>query len=183
MATTDRTDTEAEDLLAFIAASPTPYHAVAETARRLECAGYRALSEDATWRVAPGDRIYVVRGATDDRGVRGRHRGARARGFHVVGAHTDSPNLRVKPSPEATTRGYHQLGVEVYGGVLLSTWLDRDLSIAGRVLLAASTARPRAVLVDLRAPLLRVPNLAIHLNRDVNTEGLRAERADSTWRR
>jgi aspartyl aminopeptidase len=89
----------------------------------------------------------------------------------MIGAHTDSPNLRVKPNADLSTKGYQQLGVEVYGGVLLSTWLDRDLSIAGRVLLAFSGA-VRARLVDLGRAVARVPNLAIHLNRDVNKDGL-----------
>lgn len=166
------TDATAKDLLAYIDASPTPYHAVRETARRLTQHGYRALDEREPWALQPGDRVYVIRGGTS---IAAFHLGTapvdRA-GFRLVGSHTDSPNLRLKPHAAVQKNGYHQLGVEIYGGVLLSTWLDRDLSLAGRVTVLAG-GRPESHLVDFRRPLLRVPNLAIHLNRTVNTEGLK----------
>jgi len=158
-----------QDLLEFVNRSPTPFHAVAETVARLEAQGYRRLDEAEAWEVDRGDKVYVVRGGGS---VAAFHMGtvpAREAGFHLVGAHTDSPNLRVKPNPELEKAGYRQLGVEPYGGVLLHTWLDRDLSLAGRVSLADGGAR----LVDFRRELLRVPSLAIHLNRTVNTEGLK----------
>jgi aspartyl aminopeptidase len=158
-----------QDLLEFVNRSPTPFHAVAETVARLEAQGYRRLDEAEAWEVDRGDKVYVVRGGGS---VAAFHMGtvpAREAGFHLVGAHTDSPNLRVKPNPELKKAGYGQLGVEPYGGVLLHTWLDRDLSLAGRVSLADGGAR----LVDFRRELLRVPSLAIHLNRTVNTEGLK----------
>ena len=158
-----------QDLLEFVNRSPTPFHAVAETVARLEAQGYRRLDEAEAWEVDRGDKVYVVRGGGS---VAAFHMGtvpAREAGFHLVGAHTDSPNLRVKPNPELEKAGYGQLGVEPYGGVLLHTWLDRDLSLAGRVSLADGGAR----LVDFRRELLRVPSLAIHLNRTVNTEGLK----------
>ncbi|MGB5522310.1 MAG: M18 family aminopeptidase [Polyangiales bacterium] len=158
-----------QDLLQFVNRSPTPFHAVAETVARLEAKGYRRLDEAEAWKVEVGDKVYVVRGGGS---VAAFHMGtapAREAGFHLVGAHTDSPNLRVKPNPELKKAGYGQLGVEPYGGVLLHTWLDRDLSLAGRISLADGGAR----LVDFRRELLRVPSLAIHLNRTVNTEGLK----------
>ncbi|MGB5365224.1 MAG: M18 family aminopeptidase [Polyangiales bacterium] len=158
-----------QDLLQFVNRSPTPFHAVAETVARLEAKGYRRLDEAESWKVEVGDKVYVVRGGGS---VAAFHMGtapAREAGFHLVGAHTDSPNLRVKPNPELKKAGYGQLGVEPYGGVLLHTWLDRDLSLAGRISLADGGAR----LVDFRRELLRVPSLAIHLNRTVNTEGLK----------
>lgn len=158
-----------QDLLQFINRSPTPFHAVAETVARLRAQGYRRLDEAEAWKVDRGDKVYVVRGGGS---VAAFHLGsapASEAGFHLVGAHTDSPNLRVKPNPELNKAGYGQLGVEPYGGVLLHTWLDRDLSLAGRVSLADGGAR----LVDFRRELLRVPSLAIHLNRTVNTEGLK----------
>lgn len=89
-------------------------------------------------------------------------------GFVLLGAHSDSPNLRLKPVPDLSSVGYRQLSVEIYGGVLLSTWLDRDLSVAGRVVFADGHAQ----LIDLERVVCRVPNLAIHLNRDVNSAGL-----------
>lgn len=161
---------DALDLAAFVDRSPTPYHATAEAARRLAAEGFVALDERAAWELAPGDKRYLVRGGSLFAFVVGSEPPAVA-GFRLLGAHTDSPNLRVKPSAEASRHGYRQVGVEVYGGVLYSTWLDRDLSIAGRVLVRKD-GRAEARLVDLERPIARVPSLAIHLNRGVNTEGL-----------
>ena len=158
-----------QDLLEYIDAAPTPFHAVAETIQRLKAHSYRLLDEAELWDVSAGDKVYLVRGGGS---LAAFHMGGAPTseaGFHLVGAHSDSPNLRVKPNPELTHAGYGQLGVEPYGGVLLHTWLDRDLSLAGRVLLADGSAR----LVDFGRELLRVPSLAIHLNRKVNSEGLK----------
>ena len=94
-----------------------------------------------------------------------------ASGFKIIGAHTDSPNLKLKPNPAYEKSGYIQLGVEVYGGVLLTTWTDRDLSLAGRVIIKGKK-EPQSKLVRFDEPLLRIPQLAIHLNRDVNEKGL-----------
>lgn len=160
------------DLLRFIDRSPTPYHAVAEMRRRLEASEYESLSETEEWTFASGDRRFVVRG---DGSLVALHVGAvsPARGgFRIVGAHTDSPNLRIKPVADVDAHGYRQLAVEPYGGVLLHTWLDRDLSIAGRVTLRDGD-RMRNVLLDFDRPLLRIPNLAIHLQREINTDGLK----------
>ena len=170
-------DAAANDLLAYIDASPTPYHAVRETVRRLSAQGYRELDERQPWDLKPGDKVYVTRGDTS---IAAFHLGTRPvdqSGFKLVGAHTDSPNLRLKPNAQVQRNGYHQLGVEVYGGPLFSTWLDRDLSIAGRVVVAHE-GRPAHHLVDFRRPLLRIPNLAIHLNRTVNTDGLKLNAQD-----
>jgi len=156
------------DLLAFIEASPTPYHAVAEVARRLEQAGFRRLSERDSWPLAAGEQGFVVRGGGSIAAFRLGQKSPAEAGFVIVGAHTDSPNLRLKPNPELTASGYEQLAVEVYGGVLLSTWLDRDLGLAGRVVLEDGSTR----LVKLNGVFCRVPNLAIHLNREVNSSGL-----------
>ena len=162
------------DLLAFIERSPTPYHAVAEAARRLEAEGWSPASEASVWELGPGDRRYVVRGEGSLVAFEVGSALPAEGGFRVVGAHTDSPNLRLKPRPDLAPHGYRQLGVEPYGGVLLHTWLDRDLSIAGRVTVRDGDAA-RTVLLDFGRPLLRVPNLAIHLNRSLNSEGLRLD--------
>jgi aspartyl aminopeptidase len=157
----------ARDLLAFIDRSPTPWHAVAETARRLQKAGFRELREADEWALVSGDRCTVVRGGSIAAFAVGGEPLATA-GYRIVAAHTDSPNLRLKPNPDVIVEGARQLGVEPYGGVIMATWLDRDLSLAGRLALADGSN----VLVDLERPLLRIPSLAIHLNRSVNTDGL-----------
>ena len=160
------------DLLAFIDRSPTPYHAVAETERQLRGAGFVRLDETSVWDLAPGGKCFVVRG---DGSLVAFHLGTAMpskSGFRMIGAHTDSPNLRLKPLPDVVAHGYQQLAVEPYGGVLLHTWLDRDLSLAGRVVVRGPDG-PQVVLLDFARPLLRVPNLAIHLNREVKREGLK----------
>ena len=163
----DRTP-EAADLASFLDASNTPYHAVSELARRLTAAGFRAFREQDAWQLEPGTRGFVVRaGGSIVAFELGRKPAAEA-GFVLIGAHSDSPNLRLKPLPDVTCVGYRQLSVEVYGGVLLSTWMDRDLSVAGRVVFADGHAE----LIDLKRVVCRIPNLAIHLNREVNSAGL-----------
>lgn len=158
---------ELSDFMAFLDASPTPYHAAREVGARLARAGFGLLEEGAGWNLEPGARGYVLRGGTLVAFVMGTTPPWES-GFVVLGAHTDSPNLRLKPSPELTQAGYRQAAVEVYGGVLLTTWLDKDLGLAGRVALAGG----RHELVRLAGAPFRIPNLAIHLNRDVNKEGL-----------
>lgn len=164
-----------DDLLAFLGAAPTPYHAVSETRRRLVGGGFRELSEREPWDgLAPG-RYFVVAGETTLVAFVLPH-GRKVSGFRIVGAHTDSPNLRLKPKPDYTKEGYAQLGVEVYGGVLLNSWLDRDLGIAGRLLVReGENVVPK--LVNLARPLCRVAQLAIHLDRDVN-DGLKLNRQE-----
>ncbi|MCC6625098.1 MAG: M18 family aminopeptidase [Deltaproteobacteria bacterium] len=162
---------ETLDLLTFLDDSPTPWHCAATSARRLEAAGFSRLAEDAAWDIQPGARHYLVR----DGLVVAFHVGQRPpheAGFRLVGAHTDSPNLRVKPVPDVARAGYRQLGVEVYGGALYYTWLDRDLGLAGRAFVRGDGPAPEPRLVDLRRPLLRIPSLAIHLQREVN-DGLK----------
>ncbi len=166
-------DTDAvADLLAFIDRSPTPYHAVAEGVRRLKAVGFREAFESDVWDLSPGDAHYVVR---NDGSLIAFQLGSTSpveAGFRVVGAHTDSPNLRLKPRVDVDAHGYHQYAVEPYGAPLLHTWLDRDLSLAGRVALRSDTGT-KSVLVDFRRPLLRIPNLAIHLQRELRTDGLK----------
>ena len=161
----------AGDLLRFIDRSPTPYHAVAEASARLRAAGFTELAEAELWELSPGDARTVVRGGGSLFAFVVGERSPAEAGFHLVGAHTDSPNLRVKPLPDVAREGVRQLAVEPYGGVLLHSWLDRDLSLAGRVTID-TPAGVAARLVDFQRPLLRVPNLAIHLQREIATKGL-----------
>lgn len=161
-----------QDLLSFIDRSPTPYHAVAESAARLEAAGFSRLEEADPWSLSAGDRRYVVRAGGSIAAFEVGQADPAEAGFRVVGAHTDSPNLRIKPEADVRAHGYRQLAVEPYGGVLLHTWLDRDLSLAGRVTLRRGSGIETR-LVDFARPLLRVPNLAIHLYREINEQGLK----------
>ncbi|MEE9393895.1 MAG: M18 family aminopeptidase [Planctomycetota bacterium] len=161
----------AQDMIDYIDAAPTPFHAVAETRRRLEGAGFSELMEGDAWSLAVGARHYVIRNETTIAAfIVGNEEAAEA-GFRVVGAHTDSPNLRLKPRPDYEREGYQQLGVEIYGGVLLSTWFDRDLGIAGRVVVGGANGQ-RSILVKSERALARVPQLAIHLGRKANDEGV-----------
>ena len=162
----------ARDLCAYVEASPSPYHAVAESVRRLEGQGFTALRETDAWLLQPGAARYVVRSDASLIAFRVGNRSPVEAGFHVVGAHTDSPNLRLKPQPAIGKEGYAQLGVEVYGGVLLYTWLDRDLGIAGRLILDDGKGGVERALVRIAEPIARVASLAIHLDREVNDKGL-----------
>jgi aspartyl aminopeptidase len=162
------------DLLGYLDRSPTPYHAVAETARRLAAGGFQELSETQAWSLSPGDRRYVVRGHGSLVAFSVGARTPAASGYRAIGAHTDSPNLRIKPLPDVSEHGYRALAVEPYGAALLHTWLDRDLSLAGRVVLRDGDAT-RTALLDFERPLLRVPSLAIHLCREVRTDGLKLD--------
>ena len=163
----------AERLIEFIDLAPSPFHATAEVAARLEGAGFRRLAEAAAWAPldAAGGRCFLVRGGSLVAWTVPAGPPRPARGFRVVAAHTDSPNLRVKARPNTGVAGCRQLAVEVYGGVLLNSWLDRDLGLSGRVMLRAE-AGAEARLVRVDRPLLRVPQLAIHLDREVNQKGL-----------
>jgi len=162
---------DANGLIEYIAASPSPFHCAEESIRRLRDAGFgQHKLEDPTLAIEPGDRGYVQVSGT----VVAWHTGGQApvdSGFRLLGAHTDSPNLRIKPNPEYTSEGYTQWGVEVYGGVLLSTWTDRDLGLCGIVSVRSNdTIEQRLLRID--KPIARIPNLAIHLNREVNDKGL-----------
>jgi aspartyl aminopeptidase len=163
-------------LAGFIQDSPTPWHAVKMAAERLRAARFAPHDPGGAWEdVAPMG--YVAREGSliawrwpDGMG---------AHGMRLLGAHTDSPGLRLRPRPDSGTAGYRQLAVEVYGGALLNSWLDRDLTLAGRVVLADRDA-PDGLDVRLfhhDSPLLRVPQLAIHLDREVNDNGLRLDRS------
>ncbi|MCL7462870.1 M18 family aminopeptidase [Pseudomonas sp. NW5] len=156
-----------QGLIDFLKASPTPFHATASLATRLEAAGYVRLDERDAWQAAPGGRYYVTRNDSSLIAVKlGQHAPLDA-GLRLVGAHTDSPCLRVKPQPELVRGGFWQLGVEVYGGALLAPWFDRDLSLAGRVTFSHD-GQLDSRLIDFKAPIAVIPSLAIHLNREAN---------------
>lgn len=160
-------------MLEFLDASTSPYHACEETGARLGKAGFRRLAEIDAWELGPG-RYFVVRGGSLVAWTLPQAAQA-STGFRIVGAHTDSPNLRVKPRPDANAAGFNRLGIEVYGGVLLNSWLDRDLGLSGRVFVRGEKGlEPHLFKID--RPLLRVPQLAIHLHSEIHEKGLRLDK-------
>ncbi|QCU79202.1 M18 family aminopeptidase [Citricoccus sp. SGAir0253] len=183
-----------QDLAGFVRASPSSYHAAAEVARRLEAAGYRRVDERRDFPAAPGGYVLVRDGAVlawwipDGVGPAGaagagpdaaRSEAAAPRGegavgtvpvFRILGAHTDSPTFKLKPRPTTSREGWLQAGVEVYGGPLLNSWLDRELCFAGRLVTEDGTEHLAAT-----GPVARFPQLAIHLDREVN-DGLSLDR-------
>ncbi|WP_293771333.1 M18 family aminopeptidase [uncultured Corynebacterium sp.] len=149
----------AQEFIDFIAASPSSYHAAEEVARQLTEAGFTRQDEDAEWSAAPGGHVMVRGGAVMAWLVPDGASAASA--FRIVGSHTDSPGLALKPTPDFSSAGWQQVAVEIYGGPLLHTWFDRELTVGGQVVLRDGTRR----LVNT-GPILRLPSLAIHLYRD-----------------
>lgn len=162
----------AQALLDYIDASPSPWHAVDTAVRLLEQQGFVRLHETERWQLTAGGKYFVTRGgASIIAFVLGQQPLAEC-GFRIVGAHTDSPGLRLKPKAAYNGDGLARLGVEVYGGPILATFTDRDLSLAGRVFVQTAHG-PQPRMLRLEAPLARLPNLAIHMNREVNEQGLK----------
>jgi aspartyl aminopeptidase len=157
-----------QELLDFLDASPSPWHAADSAADVLLADGFVELAESQTWAPLPAAGFTRRGGAL----VAWRLGDGIPTGVRIVGAHTDSPGLRVHPHPDQAVANWRLLGVEVYGGALLNSWLDRDLGIAGRVVLPDGSAQ----LLHLAEPIARVPQLAIHLDRDVNERGLVLDR-------
>jgi aspartyl aminopeptidase len=156
-----------QGLIDYLKASPTPFHATRTLVRSLQAAGFKPLDERESWHTEAGGRYYVTR---NDSAVIALQLGSKSmleHGLRMVGAHTDSPCLKVKPQPELQRQGFWQLGVEVYGGALLAPWFDRDLSLAGRVTYSRD-GRIESQLIDFQLPIAVIPSLAIHLNREAN---------------
>ncbi|KAF7301360.1 hypothetical protein MIND_00701200 [Mycena indigotica] len=154
-------------LLGLLNASPTPFHAVQNAADRLEQAGFSKILEKDAWNLKPGGRYYFTRNQAALIAFQLPSSWQPGAGVSIVATHVDSPNLRVRPVSKRTKEGYLQVGVELYGGGIWHSWLDRDLSIAGRVVTSTPNGfKSRLVRID--RPLLRIPTLAIHLDRNVN---------------
>lgn len=163
---------QARHLLEFIDASPSPWHAVSSIESRLIASGFSRLEEHRLWSLKPGSAYFVSRKGGSIIAFRMGQSPLNESGFMIVGAHTDSPGLRLKPKAAFATDGIARLAVEVYGGPILATFTDRDLSLAGRVNVRNGQGFETR-LVHFDRPLVRLPNLAIHMNREVNDQGLK----------
>ena len=171
MKISDQSRALAQDLLDFIDVSPSPWHAVHSVEQRLLKQGFIQLKESDSWQLTTGNSYYVVRGGASIIAFTVGSQPLTESGFRIVGAHTDSPGLRLKPQAAFGSDGLVRIGVEVYGGPILATFTDRDLSIAGRVTVRTANGHDTRLLKFDNA-LMRLPNLAIHMNREVNDKGL-----------
>ena len=155
-------------LFDFLNASPTPFHATREVVRLLEARGFTRLVEADRWQLKAQGRYFVTRNDSSVVAFQVGNGSVADQGFRIAGSHTDSPCLRVKPTPDLLSQQFHQLSTEIYGGALLGTWFDRDLSLAGRITFKTSLGKIEHALIDFKKPIAVLPNLAIHLNREVN---------------
>lgn len=161
------------DLLDYLNESWTQFHATAEAKRQLIAAGFQLLNENDEWDLRPGGRYLFTRNMSSLVAFAIGEKYSVGNGFHVIAAHTDSPCLKLKPKSAASKSGYLMVNVQTYGGGLWHTWFDRDLSVAGRVIVKGSDGSFLHKLVKVKRPLLRVPTLAIHLDRTVNKDGFK----------
>jgi aspartyl aminopeptidase len=166
----------AQNLLNFIDNSPSPWHVVKTLETQLALFQFERLYETEIWTLKTGGRYYVVRGDSSIIVFVHGEKAVAETGFKIIGAHTDSPGLRVKPNPTNTTAGLERLNVEIYGGAIIASFADRELSLAGRVSYQTEDDELVQSLVHFSQPLLRLPNLAIHLNRNVNEDGLKFQK-------
>ncbi|SFB18017.1 M18 family aminopeptidase [Clostridium frigidicarnis] len=171
----------AEELIDFLYESPTAFHAVESIKKVLDENDFEELKEENRWNIKHEGKYYVTKNQSAliafviGKGDVGDN------GFKIVGAHTDSPTFRIKPNPEIMVEdNYVKLNTEVYGGPILSTWFDRPLSIAGRVTLKSENPlNPNNQLININKPILIIPNIAIHMNREVN-DGFKINRQKDT---
>ncbi len=165
--------TQIQNLLSFIDSSPSPWHVVNTVESLLKPLQFTKLDESTKWDLKPGGRYYVVRdGSSIILFVLG-NKPLLETGVKIIGAHTDSPGLRVKPNALNAKEGLQRVNVEIYGSPILATFTDRDLSLAGRICYKAAEDQIVSRLIKFDKPLLRLPNLAIHMNRNVNEDGLK----------
>lgn len=158
------------DLMVFLDASPTPFHAVRCMSELLAKSGFTELNESDNWTLKTGDKHFLSRNGSSIIAFTVGSTPLTTAGLRMTGAHTDSPCLMVKPQPEIAVQGYLQLGVEVYGSALLNPWFDRDLSIAGRLVYRNKRQQLKQTLVDFKRPVAIIPSLAIHLDRKANSD-------------
>ncbi|KKA26814.1 hypothetical protein TD95_000758 [Thielaviopsis punctulata] len=170
MASATAFSASAQDFVDFVNSSPTPYHAVQSIATRLENAGFQKLREREPWaaKIHPGGKYFLTRNASSIIAFAVGGKWSPGNPVAMVGAHTDSPCLRIKPVSKKQNVGFMQVGVETYGGGIWHSWFDRDLSIAGRVLVRDGEGNFVQRLIKVNKPILRIPTLAIHLDRSTN---------------
>ncbi|MCI5953814.1 MAG: M18 family aminopeptidase [Lachnospiraceae bacterium] len=159
----------AKEMLEFVDKSPSCFHAVANVIDILKGQGFEELKETQEWKAEPGKGYYVTRNDSSLIAFRLPRNPEEIRGFHIVASHSDSPAFKIKELPEKTTENYYiVLNTEKYGGMILSTWLDRALSVAGRIVVRGKEGT-ETKLVNIDKDLLVIPNVAIHMNRDMNS--------------
>ncbi|MGL4798077.1 MAG: M18 family aminopeptidase [Cellulosilyticaceae bacterium] len=157
------------NLLSFIDNSPSMFHAAHSITSILDANGFKQLNPSDAWTLQEGGKYYITSNNSAVIAFCVHSNNVAEEGFRVVGAHTDVPGFRIKPNPQMQTESYVKLNTEVYGGPIFNTWLDRPLSVAGRVALKSKNVlHPTMRLVDIEKPILIIPNLAIHMNREVN---------------
>ncbi len=162
-----------KQLFDYVRAGVSPCHVVSYTGRLLEDAGFTRLSIGSKWDLVPGGRYFCVPFDTTLYAFTIGDHPDLSQGIRIGGAHTDTPVLKIKPAPDIVRQGYLQLNTEIYGGPILSTWFDRPLSLAGKVVTRGERFdRPVSHLVDFKDPVICLPSLAIHMNREVNDKGM-----------
>ncbi|MEM6582513.1 MAG: M18 family aminopeptidase [Pseudomonadota bacterium] len=157
-----------EGMCEFLAAATTPFHAVAELSKRLDAGDFIRLQDADMRSLEPGGKYYITANDSSIIAFIWGSQSSPLEGMRMVGAHTDSPCLMVKPEPEMLRKGCFQLGVQIYGGALLNPWFDRDLSLAGRVSFESEAGALKTALIDYREAIASIPSLAIHLDREAN---------------
>ncbi len=163
----------AQQLIDFLYESPTAFHAVENVKKSLNEGGFVEVKEEDKWNLQKGGKYYTTKNGSALIAFTIGQGEVEEKGFKIVGAHTDSPTFRIKPNSEMIAENsYIKLNTEIYGGLIRSTWMDRPLSVAGRVVVKGeSPLYPATKLVNIKKPILIIPNIAIHMNREVNTGG------------
>ena len=157
-----------ESLIEYLQASPSPFHAVDKTREILESNGFECLDIEKSWSIKENKKYYVIKNDSAIIAFTTGQKNDIKDGFKIVGAHTDSPSIKIKPKPEFKDEDYYlKLNTEVYGGPILNTWFDRPLTLAGRISILKD-GEIENVNINFKDPLMIIPNLAIHLNREVN---------------
>jgi aspartyl aminopeptidase len=177
----NKTRENAQKLLDYLYESPTPFHATDNAAHRLAAVGFTELYEGDVWNIAPGGKYFLRRNSSCFAAFIMGTADITAHGIRAIAAHTDSPFFAIKPNPQMSKNGHIRLNTSPYGGVIMHTWFDRPLAIAGRVLLKTENfLAPTEKLVNINRPLMVIPSLAIHLNREINSAGFKINAQSDT---